>query len=289
MPPIMSRQRSKTNNYHPLNIQMQLTMSRQRFKTRDYCPSNLQMQLTMSRQRSKTRNYHLLNVHMQLTMSRQRSKTRDYCPWGLNLQEPPTMSRQRSKRRNDHLRDWIFRSHQQHQGKDPKWGIITLEMQLTMSRQRSKTWDYHPRGWIFGYSWQCQGKDPREGIITLGTESSEATDNIKAKIQDKELLSWRLNRQMQLTMSRQRSKTRDDHPRGWIFEYNWQCQGKDSRQAIITLRTQSSEPTDKVKVKIQDEGLLSWRFNCQLQLTMSRQRSKTRDYHPRGWIFGRHW
>ena len=55
-------------------------------------------------------------------------------------------------------------------------------------------------------------KGPRQGIISLGAESSEASDKVKAKIQDKRLSPVDL--QMQLTMSRQRSKTRDYHPRG---------------------------------------------------------------------------
>ena len=169
---------------------------------------------------------------------------------------PPTMSRQRSKTGNYH--------------------ILNLWLQLTMWRQRYKTRNYWPRGWIFRCNRQCEGKDTRQGIITLEVECSDATDNVKAKIQNKELSSVKssdainnvkakiqdkglsplgLNLQKPPTMSRQRSKTRDYHPGGWIIGCNWQCQGTDPRQGIITVEVKYSNAIDNVKAKIQDEGL----------------------------------
>src|ERR1700728_2632844 len=93
-------------------------------------------------------------------------------------------------------------------------------------------------------------KGPRQGMISLGAESSEASDKVKAEIQEKRLLP--IDLQIQLTMSRQRSKTGDYRP------LNLQMQLTMSRQ----------------RSKKRHFHLL----NLQKQLTMSRQRSKTRDY-----------
>ena len=177
-----------------------------------------------------------------------------------------------------------------------------------MSRQRSKTRDYCLL--IFRFDWECQGKDPRQGIIARWSsdlienvkakiqdrrlspiESSDAIDNVKTKIQDKELLTIEssevidnvkekmqdkglspIDLPIQLRMSRQRFKTRDYRP--FIFRFNWQCQGQNPRQGIITRW--SSDSIDNVKAKIQDKGLSP--VDLQIWLTMSRQRSKTRDY-----------
>ena len=392
----MSRQRFKTRHFYLLNLQRWLTISRQRSKTRDYCSLNHQMQLTMSRQRSKTRDYRLLifrfdwecqgkdprqgiiahwifrfnwqrqgkdprqgiiarwssdsidnvkakiqdkgllpvDLQIWLRMSRQRSKTRDYRPlifrfdWECQGKDP----------RQEIIAHWIFRCNWQHQGKDPRQGIIAhsssdsidnvkakiqdkglspvdLQIWLTMSRQRSKTRDY--RLFIFRFNWQCQGKNPEQVIIAHWSsdvkakiqdrrlspiESSDAIDNVKTKIQDKELLTIEssevidnvkekmqdkglspIDLPIQLRMSRQRFKTRDYRP--FIFRFNWQCQGKDPRQGIIACW--SSDLIDNVKAKIQNKGLLP--VHLQVQLTMSRHRSKVRDYHPRAWIFTCHW
>jgi hypothetical protein len=116
---------------------------------------------------------------------------------------------------------------------------------------------------------------------TLGIDCSEATDNIKAKIQDEGLLPWILNYQMQLTLSRQRSKTRYYHllnlqmqltmsrqgsrtrnyyPRHWVFGCTQKCQNKDPRAAIITIEVQSLDATNNVKAKILLQWQTSWLF-----------------------------
>jgi hypothetical protein len=64
-------------------------------------------------------------------------------------------------------------------------------MQLTMSRPKSQTRKYH-----------------------LEVEYFDAIDNVKAKIQGKELSPQRLNLLMQSTMSRPKFKTRDYDLRG---------------------------------------------------------------------------
>src|ERR1700728_1704679 len=94
-------------------------------------------------------------------------------------------------------------------------------------------------------------KGPRQGMISLGAESSEASDKVKAEIQEKRLLP--IDLQIQLTMSRQRSKTGDYRP------LNLQMQLTMSRQ----------------RSKTRNCHLLS----LQMQLTMSKQRFKTRHFH----------
>jgi hypothetical protein len=54
--------------------------------------------------------------------------------------------------------------------------------------QGCKTREYHPgAGRNFRCSQQCQGKNPRKRIIMLDVGSSDAINNPKAKIQNKEL------------------------------------------------------------------------------------------------------
>ena len=173
-----------------------------------------------------------------------------------------TISKQRS--RQGIITHWIFRCNWQCQGKDPRQGIITCwgfrcNWQCQSKDLRLGIFTC----WIFRGDWQCQGKDPRQEIITCW--SSDSIDNVKAKIQDKGLSPVDL--QIQLTMSRQRFKTRHFHL--LIFRFNWQCQGTDPRQGIITRW--SSDWIDNVKAKIQDKGLSP--IDLQIQLTMSRQRS----------------
>jgi len=110
---------------------------------------------------------------------------------------------------------------------------------------------------------------------------------------------------MEFTMSRIKSRTRNYHLRGWIFKCNWQCQGKNPGQGIITLEVESSDSIHNlkpkiwhkelkvqyfdaihnVKDKIQDKEFSPQRLNLQIQLTTSRWNFKTRNYDSWGCIF----
>ena len=132
--------------------------------------------------------------------------------------------------------------------------------------------------WIF----QCKCRDPRQEIIILEleAESSDAANKVWAKIQNKGLSYWSLDLQMQSIISRPKSKTRNYHFGGWIIWCNWQCQGKNPRQGIITVKVKFLDAIDKVKAKIQDKELSPWRLNILMQSTMTQMI----DYHARGWI-----
>ena len=176
----------------------------------------------------------------------------------------PTMSRQRSKTGNYH--------------------ILNLWLQLTMWRQRYKTRNYWPRGWIFRCNRQCEGKDTRQGIITLEVECSDATDNVKAKIQDKGLLS-----SVEPLYANVKAKIQDKGLLSSVEPLYAMENVKAKIQNKELSSVKSSDAINNVKAKIQDKGLSPLGLNLQKPPTMSRQRSKTRDYHPGGWIIGCNW
>jgi hypothetical protein len=83
-------------------------------------------------------------------------------------------------------------------------------MQLTMSRPKSKMQNKESP-WRLNLRMHLTMPRPKfkKGISTLEVEFLDGIDNVKAKIQHKELLPWRLNPQMQLIMLRPKSKTRN--------------------------------------------------------------------------------
>ena len=230
----------------------------------------------MSRQRSKTRDYHLLIFKFNWQCQGKDLRLGIFTRWIFR----GDWQCQGKDTRQGIIAHWAFRWNWQCQGKDPRQEIIThwafrCNWQCQSRDLRLGIFTH----WIFRGDWQCQCKNPRQGIIAHW--SSDSIDNVKAKIQDRGLSPFHL--QIQLTMSRQRSKTRDY--RLLIFRFDWQCQGKDSRQGIIACW--SSDSIDNVKAKIQNKGLSP--VHLQVQLTKSKHRSKKRDYYPRAWIFTCHW
>jgi len=232
-----------------------------------------------------------LNILIQLTMSRPKSNTREY-----------------------HVRGWIFSCNWQSQGQNPTWvntmlkveyfdaiDIATIQyvgipcwrlniwMQLTMSRPKSNTRQYHVRDWICWCNWQCQGQNPIQGNTMLEVEYLDAIGNVKAKIQHKWKPCWILNTMMQLTMSRPTSNTREYHIRDWIFGCNQQCQGQNPTQRNTMLEVEYFDAIDNVKAKIQNQAIPHQRLNILMELTMSRPKYNTSEYHVGFWILWCNW
>ena len=103
-------------------------------------------------------------------------------------------------------------------------------------------------------------------MITLEVESSNATDNVKGKIQDKGfhsgagVKSWDTSDNFEVKIQDKESSP----------GCNWQCEGKDPRQGLITLEVEFSYAIDNVKAKIQDKELWPWGLNLQMPPIMSR-------------------
>jgi hypothetical protein len=191
------------------------------------------------------------------------------------------MSRQKSRTRDYHLSGWHFnaidnvKAKIQDKGLSPQ--MLNLLMESTMSRPKFKTRDYDFRSWHFDALTMSRQKSRTRDYHLRGWHF-DAIDNVKAKIQDKGLSPW-----------------------GWIFWQNWQCQGQNPGQGIITSEVEYSDAIDNVKAKMQDKELSPWgwifdaidnvkakiqdkelspqRLNLQMQLTMSRPKYKTRNHH----------
>jgi len=128
--------------------------------------------------------------------------------------------------------------------------------------------------------------NPIWGNTMLEVEYFDAMANVKAKIHHKWIPCWKLNILMQLTMSRPKSNMREYHVRDWIFS---QCQGQNPIQGNTILEGEYFDAIDNVKAKLQYKWIPCQRLNIFMQLTMSRPKSKMRQYHVRSWIFWCNW